>query len=105
MFINLLANVTGVDAGRFITHMPNNASARKRMRQEAKRRLHNRSVKSLVKTQITKARIAISSGQDAEEAVRAAVSELDRAAKKGVIHRNNAARRKSRLMKRLNAAS
>lgn len=75
------------------------------MRQEAKRRLHNRSVKSLVKTQITKARVAISTGQDAEEAVRAAVSELDRAAKKGVIHRNNAARRKSRLMKRLNATN
>jgi small subunit ribosomal protein S20 len=84
--------------------MPNNAAARKRMRQEAKRRLHNRSIKSRVKTEITKARIAISSGEDAEEAVRAAVSELDRAAKKGVIHRNNAARRKSRLMKRLNAA-
>ncbi len=73
------------------------------MRQEQKRRLHNRSVKSLVKTQITKARQAIAADADAEEAVRAAVSELDRAAKKGVIHRNNAARRKSRLMKQLNA--
>jgi small subunit ribosomal protein S20 len=83
--------------------MPNNAAARKRMRQEQKRRLHNRSVKSLVKTQITKARQAIAADADAEEAVRAAVSELDRAAKKGVIHRNNAARRKSRLMKQLNA--
>ena len=75
------------------------------MRQEAKRRLHNRSVKSLVKTQVSKARTAITGGQDAEEAVRLAVSELDRAAKKGVIHRNNAARRKSRLMKQLNAAN
>ena len=87
--------------------MPNNAAAAKRMRQEQKRRLHNRSVKSLVKTQITKARTAITSGGDAEvaeAAVRAAASELDRAAKKGVIHRNNAARRKSRLMKQLNAA-
>jgi small subunit ribosomal protein S20 len=83
--------------------MPNNAAARKRMRQEQKRRLHNRSVKSLVKTQITKARTAISLDENAEEAVRAAVSELDRAAKKGVIHRNNASRRKSRLMKQLNA--
>jgi small subunit ribosomal protein S20 len=85
--------------------MPNNASAKKRMRQETKRRLHNRSVKSLVKTQITKARDAIATGQNADEAVRVAASELDRAAKKGVIHRNNAARRKSRLMKRLNAAN
>ena len=83
--------------------MPNNAAAQKRMRQEQKRRLHNRSVKSLVKTQITKARQAIAVDENAEEAVRAAASELDRAAKKGVIHRNNAARRKSRLMKQLNA--
>jgi small subunit ribosomal protein S20 len=85
--------------------MPNNAAAEKRMRQEQKRRLHNRSIKSLVKTQITKARQAIATDAEAEEAVRAAVSELDRAAKKGVIHRNNAARRKSRLMKQLNAAT
>jgi small subunit ribosomal protein S20 len=83
--------------------MPNNAAAQKRMRQEQKRRLHNRSVKSLVKTQITKARQAVAVDENAEEAVRIAVSELDRAAKKGVIHRNNAARRKSRLMKQLNA--
>ena len=83
--------------------MPNNAAAQKRMRQEQKRRLHNRSVKSLVKTQITKARTAVVLDENAEEAVRAAMSELDRAAKKGVIHRNNAARRKSRLMKQLNA--
>ena len=87
--------------------MPNNAAAKKRMRQEEKRRAHNRSVKSIVKTQITKARVAITTNtinaEAAEEAVRAAVSELDRAAKKGVIHRNNAARRKSRLMRQLNA--
>ncbi len=85
--------------------MPNNPSAEKRMRQEQKRRLHNRSIKSLVRTQVTKARQAISgnaSVEDAQEAVRLAASELDRAAKKGVIHRNNAARRKSRLMKQLN---
>ena len=74
--------------------MPNNAAAEKRMRQEQKRRLHNRSIKSIVKTQVTKARAAIASGEDAEAAVRAAASELDRAAKKSVIHRNNAARRK-----------
>jgi small subunit ribosomal protein S20 len=86
--------------------MPNNAAAKKRMRQEQKRRLHNRSVKSIVKTQVTKARQAIDLDVDvdvAAEAVRAAVSDLDRAAKKGVIHPNNAARRKSRLMKQLNA--
>lgn len=89
--------------------MPNNASAKKRMRQEIKRRAHNRSIKSLVRTQINKARVAIATptvgSDDASEAVRKAVSELDRAAKKGVIHKNNAARRKSRLMKQLNAAA
>ena len=87
--------------------MPNNASAAKRMRQEEKRRAYNRSIQSKVKTQITKARQAITSvdvdAEVTEANVRAAISQLDRAAKKGVIHRNNAARRKSRLMKQLNA--
>ncbi|MBE3558426.1 MAG: 30S ribosomal protein S20 [Ktedonobacteraceae bacterium] len=87
--------------------MANTASAKKRMRQEQKRRAHNRSIKSLVKTQINKARQAIAaptiSSEEAIEAVRQAVSELDRAAKKGVIHKNNAARRKSRLMKLFNS--
>ncbi len=89
--------------------MPNNAAAEKRMRQEQKRRAVNRSTKSVVKTQITKARQAIATAdtkaEPAIEAVRLAASELDKAAKKGVIHRNNAARRKSRLMKQLNAAT
>ena len=84
--------------------MPNNAAAEKRMRQEQRRRAFNRSTKSVVKTQVTKARQAISTtDENSVEAVRLAVSELDKAAKKGVIHRNNAARRKSRLMKQLNA--
>ena len=83
--------------------MPNNPAAEKRMRQEQKRRLHNRMVKSIVRTNVTKARQALASGVESEAAVRAAISELDRAAKKGVIHHNNAARRKSRLMKQLNA--
>lgn len=84
--------------------MPNNAAAEKRMRQEQRRRAFNRSTKSIVKTQVTKARQAISTTDESSvEAVRLAVSELDKAAKKGVIHRNNAARRKSRLMKQLNA--
>ena len=77
------------------------------MRQEVKRRAHNRSIKSLVRTEVTKARQAIVtptvSAEAAQNAVRAAISELDRAAKKGVLHKNNASRRKSRLMKQLNA--
>lgn len=87
--------------------MPNNKAAEKRMRQEQRRRAFNRSTKSVVKTAVTKARQAITAPalntEDAAEAVRAAISELDKAAKKGVIHKNNAARRKSRLMKQLNA--
>ena len=86
--------------------MPNTKSADKRMRQEQKRRLVNRRTKSIVKTAITKARQATATPVVDEEtttaAIRSAVSELDKAAKKGVIHKNNAARRKSRLMKQLN---
>jgi len=86
--------------------MPNTKSAAKRMRQEQKRRTINRRTKSIVKTATTKARQAIAIPAVDEETaavtVRAAISELDKAAKKGVIHKNNAARRKSRLMKQLN---
>lgn len=89
--------------------MPNNAAAEKRMRQEERRRAVNRSTKSVVKTQVTKARQAIQTTSidtdQTKEAVRLAISELDKAAKKGVIHKNNASRRKSRLMKQLNAAN
>jgi small subunit ribosomal protein S20 len=94
-------------SGRVKNYMPNNKAAEKRMRQEQRRRSFNRSTKSIVKTEVTKARQAIAapaiSPEQAAEAIRAAVSELDKAAKKGVIHKNNAARRKSRLMKQLNA--
>lgn len=86
--------------------MPNIKSAEKRMRQEQKRRAFNRRTKSIVKTAITKARQAVVLPAIDEEAaaaaVRTAISELDKAAKKGVIHKNNASRRKSRLMKQLN---
>ena len=59
-----------------------------------------------MKTYITKARILIKSNDldAAQEAVRRATQALDKAAQKGVIHPNNAARRKSRLMKKLNEA-
>jgi small subunit ribosomal protein S20 len=84
--------------------MPNIRSAQKRMRIEEKRRQRNASVKSTVRTYITKARTAIAGDADApetEEAIRAAIGNLDRAVTKGVLHPNNAARRKSRLMARL----
>ncbi|HEX6797669.1 MAG TPA: 30S ribosomal protein S20 [Ktedonobacterales bacterium] len=87
--------------------MPNLPSAKKRMRQEAKRREYNRSVKSSVRTEVTKARAAIASDAQApetEEQVREAIASLDRGVSKGVLHPNNAARRKSRLMARLHQA-
>jgi len=69
-----------------------------------KRQLRNKSVRSLCKTNITKAERLIFSGEleSAQAAVVAALSSLDKAAEKGIIHPNNAARRKSRLMKKLN---
>jgi small subunit ribosomal protein S20 len=80
-------------------------SAAKAHRQALKRRLRNRAVKSFTKTMVKRAEAAISSGdlEAAQEAVRQAISALDRAVKKGVLHPNNAARGKSRLMKKLNA--
>jgi len=71
-----------------------------------KKSLRNKPIKSLVKTNIIKAEKLIFSGElkSAQEAVVAAVSSLDRAAEKGIIHPNNAARRKSRLLKKLNEA-
>jgi len=77
----------------------------KRNKQNEKRRVRNRVYRGRARTFIAKARVALN-GTDADAAKSAtmeAISELDRAAQKGVIHKNNAARRKSRLMKRLNA--
>lgn len=81
-------------------------SAAKAHRQSLKRRLRNRAVKSATKTAVKKAQEAIASGdlELARESVRKAISALDRAAKKGVIHPNNAGRRKSRLLLKFNAA-
>lgn len=85
--------------------MANIRSAQKRVRQNEKRRLRNRMVRSRTRTFVKQANLAIAGNQQesAGEAVLQAIRELDKAAQKGVIHRNNAARRKSRLMKKLNA--
>ena len=86
--------------------MPITKSAKKEMRASTKRQARNKSVSSLCKTNITKAERIIFSGEleAAKEAVVTAISSLDKAAEKGAIHQNNAARRKSRLMKKLNEA-
>ncbi len=84
--------------------MPVTKSAQKQVRVTEGRRLRNKSIRSRCKTNITKAERLIFSGEleSAQKAVVAAISSLDKAAEKGVIHPNNAARRKARLMKKLN---
>ena len=83
--------------------MANIKSAIKRNRQNEKRRLQNRVVRGSTRTQVKKAKEAIEEGnkEAAIQEVKDAVIKLDRAASKGVIHKNNAARRKSRLFKQL----
>ena len=81
--------------------MANSRSARKRIRSNERKHIRNRGVRSAVRTRITKARRALLGAEAAAntpELVLAAVRELDRAAEKGILHRNNADRRKSRLM-------
>lgn len=87
--------------------MPNTKSAIKQVRVSERKRLRNKSVRSAVKTDISKAEKLIVSGEleKAPGAVVAAISALDKAAEKQILHRNNAARRKSRLMKKLNMAA
>ena len=82
--------------------MANTKSAEKRIRSNERKRLRNQMYRSRVKTMIRKAEELIFGGESSEDAVREAISTLDRAAVKGIIHKNNAARRKSRLMKKLN---
>ncbi|TXH02451.1 MAG: 30S ribosomal protein S20 [Candidatus Moraniibacteriota bacterium] len=84
--------------------MANKKHSEKAARQAAKHQEVNRVYRSGARTAVRKARTAITTGGDeATAAVMEAISVLDRAATKGVIHKNNAARRKSRLMKALNA--
>ena len=84
--------------------LPHSKSAQKEVRASKKKRLRNKSIRSLCKTNITKAERLIFSGEPGlgRGATIAAISSLDKAAEKGVIHPNNAARRKSRLAKKLN---
>jgi small subunit ribosomal protein S20 len=86
--------------------LPASKSAQKRVRVNERKRLENKPIRSLCKSNITKAERLIFLGEleAAQKAVVVAISSLDRAAEKGVIHPNNAARRKSRLMAKLNKA-
>jgi small subunit ribosomal protein S20 len=84
--------------------LANIKSAIKRIRSSGRKQKHNRIVRGRARTADKKARAVLAEGKtgEAQAVIKQAVSELDRAAGKGVIHKNSAARRKSRLMKKLN---
>ena len=84
--------------------MANIKSQKKRILTNAKRAERNKAVKSELKTRVKNAVKAAAEPEQGDEALRLAVKRLDMAAAKGVIHKNQAARRKSRLMKKINAA-
>ncbi len=85
--------------------MANTKSAKKRIRSNERKRVRNTMYRSRVKTAVKKAEQSIFTGTPDEATIREAISTLDKAAGKGILHKNNAARRKSRLMKKLNAAA
>ncbi len=86
--------------------MANTASAKKRIRSSERRRVRNRVYRSSARTYVKKANQQIEAGawEEADAAVRRAARALDKAAQKGIIHKNNAARRKSRLVRRFQQA-
>lgn len=85
--------------------MANTKQAKKRARQAEKRRIHNVSRRSMLRSQIKKVLTAIEAKNSAQakEAFAAAVPVIDRMANKGIIHKNKAARHKSRLAAKINA--
>ncbi len=87
--------------------MPITKSAKKQVGVDERRRQRNKSVRSLCRGNIVKAGRLITAGdfEAARQAVAVAIQSLDRATSKGVLHANNAARRKSRLVKKLSQAA
>ena len=85
--------------------MAHSLSAKKRIRQSLKRRARNRARKELIKTDVKSFLNALGTGDvnKAREALNHAVSRMDRVASKNTIHKNAAARKRSRLQRRLNA--
>ena len=85
--------------------MPNIKYAKKRVRVIETKTLRNKAIKSNLKTVIKKADAAVAANAaDKEAAVKAAVKKIDQAAAKGLLHKNNAARKKSALVSKLNKA-
>ena len=85
--------------------MPNIKSAKKRVKVIETKTLRNKMVNSALKTEIKKANAAIdTSAANKADAVRVAVKKIDQAVAKGILHKNTAARKKSALVKKLNAS-
>lgn len=85
--------------------MANTKTAKKRVKIIAVRTLRNKANRSALRTAIKKADVALGSGDgDKTEIVRAAMRGIDRSVRKGILHKNTAARKKSRLARSLNAA-
>lgn len=85
--------------------MANTSSAKKAVKTIARRTEQNKVVRTSIKTAMKKANVAVKSNEGTQEALGNASKALDQAACKGVIHKNKAARKKSRLAKRLNKAT
>jgi small subunit ribosomal protein S20 len=87
--------------------MPNHKSAEKRVRQSERRRVINRSNRARLRTAVKNLRATLSKGpgKDAAELLPTTISEIDKAVQKGVLHRNAAARHKSRLTARVTQAA
>lgn len=85
--------------------MANIKSQIKRNEQNEKRRVRNKAVRSDMKTRTKTVEAAAAAGADTDEALRIAIARIDKAASKGVIHKNTAARKKSRLVKRISRIS
>ena len=85
--------------------MPNIKSAKKRVLVSATKQARNKSANSALKTVLKKANVAIeTNAEDKEAAVKLAVKKIDQAVAKGLLHKNNAARKKSALTVKLNAS-
>lgn len=83
--------------------MPNIKSAKKRVLVQAKKAEVNKNAKTALKTFVKKANLAVSEGKAQDPAIKVAAVKLDQAAAKGLIHKNKAARLKSRMAKKVNA--
>ena len=82
--------------------MPNIKSAKKRVKVIAVKTARNKAARTALKSEIKKANVAIASGENTVEAVRAAQKKIDQAVAKGLLHKNTAARKKSALAKKAN---